>query len=754
MASAEPESCVSSKTSGFGKSGPEVYAAASERDRVDDSLVGAVGGSDSCRHSGGSNGGSSAASCQQQPISDTVKEEINQRIIKLEQQIQLLIDIPDFLLDVPLECLIEETKQSLTYFLDPEMDIQTSEGLCKDYRGVAEWLNLEDAFQRYIAKIDAKNKFNEVLSMWFKDAGREGIPPATVGKLRECLLAMDRLDAVDTMAAKITRDAMRWKKAALQANVRPPNRKDLSWQLTRHDVLFGKETHYTACLMFADEDYGMAQIIMKLYKTAKKDSLFFLPQFDLKFGKYILNDTARVIDERCGRKVIFLLSKYFFASNVCQFAVYYTAYHGAGNGNLIPFHLTRDVDHVPNVLKGIAGVRWFRKGTREHSWCMLTDGLFMEKIKSDELQEVKSRIQRIVDESRDDFLCDPPYDEDVPEAGEPIEIEEPESSIPVPLFDMEKEAPGTDKNKQKWKLLKSVRKAVYEKLFGRFNLAGKKSQFGLSQSSPCKSKCPGTEMKEIYRRSEKEREIQKMEKDIVSSSGKSTQNGTGQMNELDKGDDKPQATHVKDTVDSVRDLTNPFGEMTQQRTGQLNEEENKLSDRSGVSESLRYMTANENAAGPLGVNSKGRNCDANVDDGIACRGELCQSTCDTNTVKSDHKVEKLKYNIQVSTTVMNENMSENLIGQESLLQGNNAPVKDDDKIMNTDNERSELGDGDADSLSGTFASCVSGEAEYSPGDPKGRAGKDMEEKSLLCHGKTERRQETCSTEESECQPLL
>jgi hypothetical protein len=55
---------------------------------------------------------------------------------------------------------------------------------------------------------------------------------------------------------------------------------------------------YTACLLYADEDELMAQVITKLYKTAFKDALFFLPQFDLKQGKYVLDTTAKVIDER------------------------------------------------------------------------------------------------------------------------------------------------------------------------------------------------------------------------------------------------------------------------------------------------------------------------------------------------------------------------------------------------------------------------------------------------------------------------
>ena len=61
---------------------------------------------------------------------------------------------------------------------------------------------------------------------------------------------------------------------------------------------YEQRTMYTACLMFADEDYGMAQIIMKLYRTVRPGSRFFLPQFDLKIGNYRQDATAAVIDER------------------------------------------------------------------------------------------------------------------------------------------------------------------------------------------------------------------------------------------------------------------------------------------------------------------------------------------------------------------------------------------------------------------------------------------------------------------------
>ena len=63
-------------------------------------------------------------------------------------------------------------------------------------------------------------------------------------------------------------------------------------------VVTGKKSYYTCCLVYADEDEGMAQIITKMYKSVRHNALFFLPQFDLKKGKYIYDTTAQVIEER------------------------------------------------------------------------------------------------------------------------------------------------------------------------------------------------------------------------------------------------------------------------------------------------------------------------------------------------------------------------------------------------------------------------------------------------------------------------
>ncbi|XP_052252920.1 uncharacterized protein LOC127859487 [Dreissena polymorpha] len=419
---------------------------------------------------GGSSGPTHLDKGNESSDQHTDKEKIIKALGELMNNIRMVEDIPECLHGEPLTCLKEETKQTMMYFLDPESDVMTGEGKCKDYRGVAEWANLDTAFCKYITDIGLKNKINDVLSMWIKGSDERRIPDPTIGNLRKCLIEIDRPDALSTLAPKIAMDAIAWQKTRLEAHTNESQKQDTSWQLTRHDVLYGKMTYYTACLMFADEDYRMAQIILNLYKKVKQDSLFFVPQFDLKFGKYEKDTTARIICERCDHKVIFLLSQYFLASKLCEFTTNYAAQNGTNNGNIIPFHLTRDVDHVPNVLRGIVGIRWFRQITRSHSWEMLTEGLFntanADEISRSRLEDLKREVKKVVDDKRDYFLSDPPYDLDTPAAGEPIQFDEPEgvSGDASMLSDSLMACASEKKTKAKFKMLQTVRKIIVEKV--------------------------------------------------------------------------------------------------------------------------------------------------------------------------------------------------------------------------------------------------------------------------------------------------
>lgn len=156
------------------------------------------------------NSGDGGSSGPPQPDKENVssdqnndKEQIIRNIDQLMKNIKMVEDIPECLHGEPLTCLKEETKQTMMYFLDPESDVMTDDGKCKDYRGVAEWANLDTAFCKYITDIGLKNKINDVLSMWIKGSDERRIPDPTIGNLRKCLIEIDRPDALSTLAPKI-----------------------------------------------------------------------------------------------------------------------------------------------------------------------------------------------------------------------------------------------------------------------------------------------------------------------------------------------------------------------------------------------------------------------------------------------------------------------------------------------------------------------------------------------------------------------
>lgn len=142
---------------------------------------------------------------------------------------------------------------------------------------------------------------------------------------------------------------------------------------------------------------------------------------------------------------------------------------GTGNGNLIPFLLTNDTQHIPPVLKGIAGIRWYRKHSRNTAWSSLTYSLIGGKESPEKLEEIRSNISLLLDTKSDYFLCDPPYPSDIEPAGNPIPVVEPVSSspdYPVVMKPPEEQLSLVPKPERKLTTrLKAFRRLVFDKIF-------------------------------------------------------------------------------------------------------------------------------------------------------------------------------------------------------------------------------------------------------------------------------------------------
>lgn len=377
--------------------------------------------------------------------------------------------IPKEYWETLIKCFSYETVTAISYRLNALEDAHDGGQYTKDFVGLCERLNLDPAFTKYLIKSNIRLKTEEVFSKWEVLKLGEG-PRPTVGNFAKIVYYdLDRPDVIVDLHVKIVQDAIKWEKTKTEAKTDKPDDEDTSWQLTRHDVATGKKTFYTCCLCYADEDEGMATLITNFFETVTKGlTRFFRPQFDLKMGRYCCDTTAQVIEERCNGKVIFLLSDYFYANLVCQFAVNFAHSRNptAEQGNLIPFYLTNKYESAPKVLKGIAGVRWARKQFRNHSWGQLSDCLMVKSDESNrsEMQEIQERIGVELRSSASTWLCDPPYDESTPPPGPALPLNEPvdDSLNSNASFD-----PDADDNSPIVSSRKSDIKPWYTKLFTR-----------------------------------------------------------------------------------------------------------------------------------------------------------------------------------------------------------------------------------------------------------------------------------------------
>lgn len=104
--------------------------------------------------------------------------------------------------NVALSCLSDKTLEALKLRLDIPCDAPSDDGVCSDFRGVAEWAHLDQHFIKYIENVQHKNKTSEVISMWLK--GETDGPKAIVGNLLKCLEHLERHDILLDLTEKIS----------------------------------------------------------------------------------------------------------------------------------------------------------------------------------------------------------------------------------------------------------------------------------------------------------------------------------------------------------------------------------------------------------------------------------------------------------------------------------------------------------------------------------------------------------------------
>ncbi|KAK7026768.1 Myeloid differentiation primary response protein MyD88 [Halocaridina rubra] len=220
-------------------------------------------------------------------------------------------------LDAPVRILMDATIQLLSTKLDSRKILLTSQGIHRDWRGLAEQAGMD------IGCINS-GKISPTAHCIYK--WRKG--HATIGQFLAFLEVMDRFDVIDDALTLIYNDYDKCMTQAggLAMTATPPSIDDeVSFDpdlisvgdVSNRDLGLGLE-HYDALVLSAEEDCDFVQELIENIEV-KYGFKLFLKERDLLAGlQFETESIVRLITERCTR-VIVVLSPEFLASNVNKF---------------------------------------------------------------------------------------------------------------------------------------------------------------------------------------------------------------------------------------------------------------------------------------------------------------------------------------------------------------------------------------------------------------------------------------------------
>ncbi|KAJ8316688.1 hypothetical protein KUTeg_005759 [Tegillarca granosa] len=235
------------------------------------------------------------------------------------------LDLTEDLKNTPIRALGPASRRLLSWYLDPPVDVLTSDGLSRDVTGLADLAGFDSVFIRYLET--KQNKTGTFLEAW--------------GTRNNATLVND----VEKWTSKqnvTSQDFTAYKKKTSplpQDNV--------------HSEVLQK---YSACICCADDDLDLANLIVDRYADDGSNFRFFIPQDDLTGGQYEFEATADVIENRCDGRIIVILSE------------------NAKGRKIIPIVKDEKVVY-PRVLRGITTIKTSRLKHGDSFWKRLTSSL-------------------------------------------------------------------------------------------------------------------------------------------------------------------------------------------------------------------------------------------------------------------------------------------------------------------------------------------------------------------------------------------
>ncbi|XP_054164796.1 myeloid differentiation primary response protein MyD88-like [Oppia nitens] len=210
--------------------------------------------------------------------------------------------------EIPLRALSVSTRHQLSEYLNYEQYITTSEGLCRDYRGLAQLMDFSYAVIESLMRTN--DPLNGLLDRY------QNRSDSSFGKLLQMLEQIERFDIIDDMTPVLMNDAKhynKYKQSILPSVKSESSSASSGLQSDDHKVII-----YDAYVCYADQDFEFVKQLSQYLESDQIGFRLFIRDRDLCLGSWAYESFAETIDKRCN-KVLIILSPDFFECRECEF---------------------------------------------------------------------------------------------------------------------------------------------------------------------------------------------------------------------------------------------------------------------------------------------------------------------------------------------------------------------------------------------------------------------------------------------------
>ncbi|KAH3699320.1 myeloid differentiation primary response protein MyD88-like [Dreissena polymorpha] len=290
--------------------------------------------------------------------------------------------LPEQYRSIPIRTLRCSTRRKLARFLDLEgsLVLTNHDGMeidcVNDFCGLAELAGFESLDIRNMKRHDSPTA--KFLEQW------QGRPTATVGRLFDFLVQLERYDVIEDCKANILHDCqiitqpMSFEQCT-GGRVLNPKRSDGSFNpKSVDDVKSQKKTLYHAFVSYTDDDSCDCAFVKTLIREFEGNHglrLFVPGRNDLP-GPAKHSVDAYLIEKRC-RRVLIILSDAYNRSDACRFQMKFT--HAlspdARKRKLIPIVRNKST-RIPNILRFISLLDFTKTDKLDWTWQRLRVALY------------------------------------------------------------------------------------------------------------------------------------------------------------------------------------------------------------------------------------------------------------------------------------------------------------------------------------------------------------------------------------------